>query len=177
MRWRITFHFLREGLQSHTSMGGNTGREEEVKTITTYNTETLFFCEKSMWLAFWELSFRVIVHLLFSRVPENQFICQFLSLVLRKCWQCKFKSHNKMKLSTGFGIFMSLTSYMSWNRKRKSLSSSCATGWIIFLISLEYNPSWILNIWGFFRSNSLPETTPEFHFMFPFWVKFKSQGS
>lgn len=81
-----------------------------------YNIVPSFFFEKSMWPSLWELSSRVVLYLPFSRVPKEQFLCQFLGSVPRKCWQYKFRSHRHIRLSPCFGIFMSLTPSM-WRKK------------------------------------------------------------
>lgn len=53
-----------------------------------------------------------------------------------------------MRLGPCIGIFLWL---LEWAQveKEQSLSSSCANGWIIFLISLRYGISQILNLWEF----------------------------
>ena len=134
-----------------------------------------FFFEKSMWPSLWELSSRVVLYLPFSRVPKEQFLCQFLGLVPRKCWQYKFRSHRHIRLSPCFGIFMSLTPSM-W-RKKKFLSSFYASEWTIFQISSECSHLQILNLWEVLRSNSLSDIAPESHLKFPYWFKLKFQGS
>lgn len=66
----------------------------------------------------------------------------------KKILQYRFKCHSYMRLGPCIGIFLWL---LEWAQveKEKSLSSPCANEWFIFLISLRYSTSWILNLWEF----------------------------
>jgi len=103
---------------------------------------SLFF-EKSMWPSLWELSSRVVLYLPFSRVPKEQFLCQFLGLVPRKYWQYKFRSHRHIRLSPCFGIFMSLSPSMGRKKNFYHLSVSVSRLFSRFPQNSAIYRSWI----------------------------------